>query len=228
MCIRDRLSTYPRDFVGDDLCKEASNSSKLDIDTALDISIVREKRYLKPFDPSSASSNNGKIRVVKGAQNEVLLVSTVPRLPHLQMSALVTVVLTPTSRGVVREGAHIFGPSPSDFVLWTTLNSCKGQIILGRFIETWKGHQVSAEKNSVQITSLGVVTSGQQKATRNSRIGVGLCNASTLRDSFRVSLSACYQDMQMLPVPTEYLVLYQNPSSRTLRPAVAQIICVSE
>ena len=222
------LSTYPRDFVDDDSCKDASNSSKLNIDAGLDIVIVREKRYLKPFDPSAASSNNGKIRAVTGDQNELLLVTTVPRLPKLQMNTLVTVLLTPTCRGVIREGAHIFGSSPSDFVLWRALDSCKGQIVLGRFIETWKGHQNS--EKTAHLTSIGVVTSGQQKATRSSRIGIGLCNASTLRDCFRQSLTACYGGMQTqaAPVRTECLVLFQNPSSRALRPALMQIVCVSE
>jgi len=218
------LPTYPRDFDVTTTMRSdaADNEQSADVTNGV---IVREKAYLKPFDP--AASSNGRLQLTKDGEHDVLISVAVPRLPKLQVTTLITVCLVPTSRGVIREGAKIFGVPPSDFALWSAFESCKGQIAFGCLVEAWRGYKYVASIEK-EATSIGMVTSGQQKSTRNSRVGIGLCSASKLRDCFRLSIQTDENEASLLPSRTSSLVLFQNPSSSWLRPALVKIIAVSE
>jgi hypothetical protein len=242
------LSTYPRDFDVTTSMKNDAADNEQSTDATCErkgVIVVREKAYLKPFDPAAPSTNQRLQLYHKDEEHEheVLISVAVPRLPKLQMTTLITVSLVPTSRGVIRQGAHIFGVPSAAFALWSALESCKGQIAVGCLVGAWKGYKYVASNNINDIndinmdndassSSIGVVTSGQQKATRNSRVGVGLCDASKLRHFFRLSILSSDDNnnnnmVSLLPSRTNSLVLFRNPSSSWLRPALVTIIPVS-
>lgn len=219
------IATFPRDFDAISSINAAENTQKSH--TNQDVTVVREKRYLTPFDPSK-SSLKSKLQVAKIGQNELLITVRVPRLPMLPTNTFITVRIVPTSRGIPREGAQIFGLSSSDFILWSALELCKGQITLGSHVKSWRGYNSTQLIERIMI-NIGVVSSGQQRATRNSRVGIGLCNAVTLRDYFRLSMQAwTAETMALSPSRSCCLVMFQNQSSHWMRPALLEIIPVSE
>ncbi len=162
-----------------------------------------------------------------------------PALSRLPFATLLHVTLTCTSRGAPMDLAELVWPLEEDYVEWTKFKvGCKGRRSRdsdgdpnASLSRDWKGHKLiknvsglltitDAKHNSVNYEGrrlIGLVSSGQAPHLNRSTVQ-GLCDALALNALFRNALGK-FDHPQ-----AHCLILWRNPLSGWLRPAVFEII----
>ncbi len=217
-------------------CKVVANLEKAVITTEesvrddyyfKDFVIVREKEYLESFNPLLPNSEG---------------INANP-LPELPFSTLVTVLLHRVGRGMPATGAAIYSPSVNDYMLYVhyNANKTKQTSLRGTRCGKWtgvelsnvstpgNGHIFSNSTNNIEDENgarilLGYVTAGNQYQYRFSDKAIGICDITKLHESYLALIDA---SSSLGKTHCEHgcsLILYRNPNSKWLRPALSKII----
>jgi len=204
-----------------------AEESVIDDNFFKDFVIVREKEYLDSFDPLLPTSDG-------------IVASPLPALPF---STLVTVLLHRVGKGMPAVGAAIYSPLLNDYRLCVhhDTNKTKQTSLRGARLGEWagvelsnipisfNGHIFSCNTNDLKDENgsrklLGYVTGGSQCNYRFNDKAVGLCDITKLHESYLALIEASSSRGKTRCEHGCSLVLYRNPNSKWLRPALSKII----
>ena len=192
-----------------------------------DFVIVRGKEYLESFNPLLPNSEGINVNP----------------LPELPFSTLVTVLLRRVGRCMPATGAAIYSPLLNDYRLYVhyNTNKTKRTSLRGTRLGKWTGvelNNISTPCNSHIFSSgtkniegedgsrvlLGYVTAGNQYQYRFSDKAIGICDITKLHKSYLTLIDV---SSSLGKTHCEHgcgLILYRNPNSKWLRPALSGII----
>ena len=192
-----------------------------------DYVIVRDKEYLESFDPLLPNSDGIDVNP----------------LPTLPFSTLVTVLLHRVGKGMPAVGAAVYSPTLSDYRLYAHYhaNKTKQTSLRGTRLGKWTGveltntstpynsHIFSSGTSDIEDeqgtrTLLGYITGGSQYHYHFSDKAIGLCDITRLHESYLALIEASSSIGRTQCDHACSLVLYRNPNSKWLRPALSKII----
>jgi hypothetical protein len=184
---------------------------------------IRTNSYLQPFLPPQQYSSNAKpywktIREGSTNNSEQGVPNQMGVFPHtLPFNTMVSVSIVTVSRGVPASGAKLFQPSAEDIASFEYYFQAKRNVDLSgvRRLGEWRGVDGGAGSR----VEIGMVSSGMMCLESNRGVGVGGCNALRLYDTFRGNLMH-----HRVVAAAKHLVMFQNPGSRWLRPAVLSVV----
>lgn len=201
-----------------------------DDDTSLPV-WIRTNQYLQPFLPPQQSASKRKpfwqsIKKGSSENDSRQDIVQMDAFPHaLPFNTIVSVSIVAASRGVPASGARLFQPSAEDIACFEYYFQQKRSVDLSgvRRLGEWRGIEeevpLCAAKDTPRML-IGFVSSGLLCPRGNCGVGVGGCNALRLYETFRSNLLHVQYDVR----DARRLVLFQNPGSRWLRPAILNVV----
>jgi hypothetical protein len=183
--------------------------------------VIRNMEYLSPFLPSSLSHQRNRYFHRKRSVLFDIPSSGIELEPlTLPFRTAIRVILIATGRGIPQRGAQIFAPSTSDYHQWIHYRSKRNQktIARGRRVADWWGNQIrNGTETQRERDLIGFVTSSVNSSlSRNPRLGIGFCEALSLRETLHGAGQVCEGEGQML-------VMFRNSGSEWYRPGLIQI-----
>ena len=188
--------------------------------------VIRNTAFIQPFLPQRARNAcagglGGALRATHSIDGPVMgeLCAPLASMPH---TALSVVILRSTGRGIPAAGAEIVAASPEHARAWSSAAAAA----------PWSGIQLSSS-GAVTVTHatgpctlLGWVSAGGSALLRHGGRALGLCEASRLHQVLQEAHTARQKQLQEHPdqrpprAVSARLVLYRNPGSTWLRPAL--------
>ena len=203
-----------------------------------DCIVLRDKNILVDFYPFITNKMKKTFLQSDKLENRIEGMYNTLRIKHKRF--LVTVALTPTSRGRPLDGARLYLPNEQDYKYWmfhTINNKVAMDMYREKRIGNWKGHEIkygkkksihdyysiqnlTEESLSCNYKLLGLVTSGYKSTTPIDNCAIGLCDAYLLHEKFSTGLQVNNGKMDAVCA----LVLFNNLNSSWLRPALLKIM----
>jgi hypothetical protein len=207
-----------------------------------EMTVIRNNSYLQAFLPPSSSCLLSKEHVINVRRTLEMLEqdSSLPApvsddvmepLPVLPQATFVHMTIKPLSRSLPIAGCSIYAPTQKDvlgFVKQQVLHKERlqsGQNMQhGKSISQWplskcwrggKVEELSGRKSTTARSIIGIVSSGYHRhCNRDNRGVIALCDVEMVHKTMKAHF-------ELVGHPAAHkLVLFQNPNSRFLRPAL--------
>lgn len=216
------------------------------LDKLPNFNVIRSRQYLSVFDI------NDNISSFKDSTNEnACLFDTFYEIDKLPALTMVSVRIHPVSRGVPTEGAALYVPTSEAYDAYLEFHVARSKKIVKenkvKHLGEWQGihvqacHQNNEGDDSVLSRNdmlVGMITSGRPLVGRNNGSGViatGFCDLQKLYDSSRAaalsyehthSALRSFKELASELLSNQYhmLILFHNPNSDWLRPAILEYI----